>query len=292
VTTNNTFLRDDGQFVGPSAGGPRPVLTAPTTFYLATSGSDSNDGLTTSTPWLTPAPLASRFDFGGQNVTLKLNSNFSTGLNVPAWTGGGKLIIDLNGFSITGGAGTTPNSCILTPLFVPLPGDVVLINSAGVGNGGTLSNAGGGALGMFHVGRFVIGTQGVAQSGITFGTCSGPHLDAAACNVRTLSGYYVSGGASRHWRGEALSSWGMFDLNVNPVAIHNSSGGALNFGIFALCDGGAQMISFGSFNDGSWATTTGQRYSARGNAVIATNSGANYFPGNAAGDTSTGGQYT
>jgi hypothetical protein len=58
---------------------------------------------------------------------------------------------------------------------------------------------------------------------------------------------------------------------------------------FAAAMVGASLFAQGATFSGA---ATGQRYNVQSNAVILTNgAGANYFPGNAAGATATGGQY-
>lgn len=94
-----------------SGGGvPRIVLAAPTDFYVdPTNGFDSNPG-TLAAPFKTlnhaMTVLASIYDFGGQAVTVHLlnngnDANGSGNMDVVAWTGGGQLILDGGGHSLT-----------------------------------------------------------------------------------------------------------------------------------------------------------------------------------------------
>jgi len=65
--------------------------------------------------------------------------------------------------------------------------------------------------------------------------------------------------------------------------------GTPNFvGSFANASRNGTLQAIGVTYSGS---ATGARYVASGNGVIYTGGGASYFPGNAAGSTSTGGQY-
>jgi len=272
MTTSNAFLRDDAQFVGASSGGPRYVLTTATSFYFDTAaGSDTTGDGSNGTPWQSPAPLGRLLDFGSQTVTLNQKNNATAAVAIPALVGGGTLILDLNSHSIALASGT----CVSTPIGVPIATAIKVQN-------GTLSSVTGDAIDAFHIGGFEVGT------GMTFGTCGGTHINAVSCLVKVFSNYSVSGAAGRHWRAQNLStiSTGVF----SPV-IDNTSGGALNFPLFCFADGGSQVLTFATFPAAHWSTSTGQRYLADGNAVIVTHAGPNYFPGNAAGTTSNGGQY-
>ncbi len=61
--------------VASSSSGSRELLTAPRTYYVATTGSDSNDGLTVGNPFLTiqkAIDVASALDMDGNDVTIQL----------------------------------------------------------------------------------------------------------------------------------------------------------------------------------------------------------------------------
>lgn len=65
--------------------------------------------------------------------------------------------------------------------------------------------------------------------------------------------------------------------------------GTSAFAFFAFASTTSSILADGNTYSGS---ATGARHSAQLNGVIYTNGGgANYFPGNAAGSTASGGQY-
>lgn len=102
------YLYKGGVWIPVGVGaGSRIRLSSPTTFYVSTSGSDSNNGLSPSTPWATfghaMAVLTGQYDFGGQAVTLQAvagHANFTTPLFISPWTGGGSLTYDGGGGQI------------------------------------------------------------------------------------------------------------------------------------------------------------------------------------------------
>ena len=142
-------------------------VKAAATYYIATNGNDANDGLTPATAWLTfahAAAVLALVDFAGQTVTLQAVAGHAafnaTQFALSGWVGGGALIVDLNGGSITF---TNPNSTHLTgtiALTGTLPGDVTIQN-------GTFANTGtdGYIFFMGAYGRLVFG------SGLAFGAC-------------------------------------------------------------------------------------------------------------------------
>jgi hypothetical protein len=98
----------------------RKYLTAPTTLYVATNGSDVTGDGSLAKPFQTPQHLmnvfAAAYDAGGQTVTLQAvagHANFTSNLVVTPWVGGGTLIFDGGGGSITY-TGVNPNDgCIV-----------------------------------------------------------------------------------------------------------------------------------------------------------------------------------
>jgi hypothetical protein len=270
---------------GSGGAGPRIVLPSATTFYVATNGSDSNDGLTSATAWLTLAHAMSvitgQYDFGGQTVTLQAvagHAAFTLPLNLLAWEGGGGFIFDGGGGSIGSAAGNAVGCA------VALPGGGVTLQNA------SLADSVGSAINHNGVGTINLG------SGLTFPASARNHMLCQNTGARILinSGYTISGGTALA-HGRTFFSGAAIEA-INTITIITV--GSPNFGLAFMDAEDASLIYFGSgqvkFKDsgGGPSTATGQHYLANKGAVIDTNGGGpNYFPGNAAGAVSGGGQY-
>lgn len=139
-----------------SALGLRQILTGPTNFFFNTSAGNDNNPGTSGSPWASPAPLASRYDFGNQAVTLNLQNNPTSTVQIPAWTGGGSLTLELGGHSI---ASTTGSA--ITPIGL-MPGRFNIQNGS-LGATGTSHAA---AIDMLN------GAGQVFVSGVTFNACT------------------------------------------------------------------------------------------------------------------------
>lgn len=255
----------------------REKLTAARTYYVSTSGSDSNNGLTSGTPFLTIQKaydtIAQTIDCGGQNILIQCaNATYAVGISVnTAWTGGGNITLDLGGGAINGGS-TTANIVAIT---VPLPGALTVQNGSLISNGYTLILHGGtGTLqigditlaGAVSVGYDMVVAAANADihfiGNITFGACSG-WREIFYAQIGGIVDLYGSFGQTMTMTGNM--SW-------NDSFAYTSSGGAIQ------AISGARTINLGGF------TMTGKRYTVNGGSVINTQGGgANYFPGSIAG---------
>jgi len=265
-----------------SAGGaPRTVLSAATTFYVGTNGSNANNGLSPSTPWLTLTHamnvLAGSYDFGGQSVTLQVlagHATYTETLNIQPWTGAGNLIIDFGGGSNTPAAGNAINSTLGA-----LPGPVYLQN-------GTLSAPAGIAINNNVPGLIYVNT------GLSLGACGQVHIACRATGSIVASNganYTVSGiGASQ--LSHFFSELGGLIQIAGITANFSSLASAFTLATAFARDGGF-IVTNPKINFTNAGSITGKRYQSDSGGVIDSNSsGANYFPGNVAG-TTNGGQY-
>jgi len=122
-------------------------------------------------------------------------------------------------------------------------------------------------------------------SNFNFGTCAGQHIIGFnGAQIDILTNYTISGSATgaSHY----LTRYGSF---LNNVGFTVTVTGTPAFATFAQSDYASVIeCSLSTFS----GAATGARYSVGGNAVIQTGGGgASFFPGNAAGTTSSGGQY-
>lgn len=254
-------------------------LSASRTYYVSTTGNDSNNGLTVGTPFLTIqkaidvvsglyVPLA-------YTVTIQLaDGTYSqaASLSFPPLAGGGY------GY-LKGNAAT--------------PANVTVNSSASVGNvlsfrgpastwfvqDLTLASAHGASLIRASFGGNVFFTN------MIFGATSLWHLRADFGGIAfAIGNYSITGAAAVHayceGTGSVLSTFG------STVTITGTPAWSTAF---------VQVGGGGSVRGGSMVfvgSATGKRYDAYLNGVVNTGGGgANYFPGNVAGTTSTGGQY-
>jgi hypothetical protein len=260
----------------------RERLTANRTYYVRTDGSDSNTGLanTAGGAKLTFAgafsDVVSKIDFNGYDVTILMGSGAS--YTVPCmvdtpWTGGGNLIVDGNGSSVTistSGVNALDDNCAL-------PGQLTWQNFTVSSNGGSTAS------GLAHTGTGIVNVG----AGMVFGACSLAHMLIWSQGfIRfALDDYEITGDAGYHIRAQGPGS--SFWYYPGTVTIT----GARTFTTFAFCKNTAVIESFDvTFSIGT--SVTGARYSATANGVLETfGSGATYYPGDSAGSTATGGQY-
>jgi len=272
---NAVYIVSDGTnwqaiaFAG-TGGGGRTILAAATTFFVSTTGNDANNGLTSGTAWLTLQHamnvLAGSYDFGGQNVTVQVgNGTYTAGVNITPWVGGGTL-------TFLGNTGS-PSSCV-----VNTAGNCFAVQAGALPGALTLN----GFRVMGGVGIYAAVSCVLTFSNFDFNTCSGNHITVqGGASVLAGSNYTISGSASVH----AFSS----NVSYLQLGFVATLTGTPNFAAFAQCFYDAVLYAIGASYSGS---ATGTRYSAAANGVIQTGGGgANFFPGNAAGSTSSGGQY-
>lgn len=159
--SGNAFVfvtADEGDVV--LASQARTLLAAATTFWFdPAGGNDANPG-TNAAPWASPAPLFARYDFGGQQVTLTLKNNTTAPVVLAPWTGGGALVLELNGKSVT----TVNSSAIVISGL--LPGTLTIQNGTLAGTG-TSNVSAAAACGI----QFLGGGQ-VCIANLTFGACT------------------------------------------------------------------------------------------------------------------------
>jgi len=252
-------------------------LTANITIYVATTGSDSNNGLSPGSPFLTLQKalnvLHEGYDLNGYVATIQLADGTYTGpsrIDGP-FVGGGSVIIN-------GNAGT-PSNVILSTTSASA---VMAYYGAAfqVQNLKVQTTTGGSALCALYGGRILF-------SNIVFGAVAGSdcHLYSfgAGAAIIAIGNYSVVGGAGYHIyagnggncvvRGYAVTLTGTRAFSVLFAYAHTT----------AVIDYAGSTIS---------GAATGTRYTATANGVINTSGGgASFFPGSVAGTTATGGQY-
>lgn len=261
----------------------RLKLTGNLDLYVATTGSDSNNGLSPGTPFLTLQKawnyIVNSLDLSGFSVTVHVAAGtYSTGLvasGIVVGLGSGNFIL------FTGDT-TTPANCLVTTsnahAFSVIGGANILIAGFKFLTSGSVNGVPAIAL--------VTGTGGLASlvGKCEFGACA-RHMHAENSGSIIIStNYTISGGADVHiFCSTALVN----DVNSTTVTLTGSPAFSLEFANSQA--GGLIQIAGVTFS----GSATGARYLAALNGLINTQgAGVNYLPGNAAGSTTTGGQYT
>ncbi|WP_341913297.1 hypothetical protein [Ferrovibrio terrae] len=271
-----TIVSDGTNYVT-SESPARCRLGAATSFYVATTGSDTNHGLTTGAPFATIQHaidvIAKAIDLNGYRATVQVaDGTYSAGAAVRApFTGGGEVFVI--------GNVTTPANCVISAATTHC---FLLRHDAVLSIGGfklTTSTAG-------YALYADIGATGYIREAVVFGSIvAGYHhlLAQAGGSIYVLSNYSIDGAADIHWA--AVESGRIYAKNITVTLtgipnFRNLFAWASSMGII-WCDG-----------DAFSGAATGVRYTSDINSVINTGGGgANYLPGSAAGSTSFGGLY-
>ncbi len=266
-------------FPSSSPGGIRERLTAARTYYVnASSGSDSNDGLTAGTAFQTiqkAIDTAAALDSSIYDVTIQLAAGTfaaSAGLVCKTMAGAGSVTIV--------GDETTPSNVVIqvtgsgTKYGLYSSGNTIY-NLRGV----QLTYTGGGT----GFGIFATAGANVQFQNVDFGAGWLQHIRSENyAIIRATGNYSISGGAASHWEG----STGLIYVGGKTVTLTGTP---------AFSSAFAEASFNSTFIAGSMTFTgsaTGKRYSAATNSVIYVGgAGATYLPGDVAGSTSTGGQY-
>lgn len=255
----------------------REKLSANRTYYVRTDGSDSNTGLVDSAggAFLTvqkAITTAQSLDFSIYDVTIQIKDGTYTGANtIIGWLGTGSLTIQGNsGTPANVVISTTSNNCFSITGTLPATLIIKDMKLQTTTSGNCISNIGAGL---------------VAISNLNFGACAGFHIsiDGTAARVEVFGNYSITGGASVHW---LVNAGGYFTCNSKTITLTGVPAFSISFAYSTRCS------NIAAASDTFSGPATGSRYIVDSNAVIFTNGGgANYFPGNAAGSASSGGQY-
>lgn len=272
----------------------RPIPVSGTLqIFVDDAGNDGNDGLSSSTPWLSIQTafdrVAQRYQIlaGGEIQIRLLAGTYNTTVPfIPRFVyGAGKLTlmgdtgaatdITLNStasFATTDEFDVSVRTAIITvsnPIGVYfLIKDLSFASDAALGNRALLVYGNS----IAHINNVVFTTG-------NFST----HLWAATGGLIVADGdYTVTGGASTHLYATAT---GVILIINKTVTVS----GTPAFSIFASCASGAGVIySYGTTWSGA---ATGKRYSIIENGTASNAGGATHFPGNVAGTVATGGIY-
>lgn len=272
----DTTTADNGSSVIVSANGgryknqSRELLTANRTYYVATTGSDSNTGLSAGAPFLTLAKAWAtclKLDMNGYNVTVSLAAGtYTAGLSATGRLVGGKVTFSGAGattvIQVSGG-----NACF----YAALGAEFTVSNLKMTSGSGSLIYAD--VDGVITLG-----------SGLDFGATTGPQIRTTpGGKIRNTYGasYTISGDGSHHF----FNDGGL--MSISGLTVNAS--GSRAFTQFAYSVSAGQLTAYAFAFTG---TFTGQRYLVGTNGIVNSyGGGANYFPGSTAGNAVSGGQY-
>lgn len=259
----------------------RELLQANRTYFVATTGNDSNDGLTAGTPFLTiqaAINAAAKLDWNNFTVTVSVADGTYPGLiAAPPMVGagfGGELLV--TGNLVTPANVVLSNSVASSSTVQALPGSTAL-RIRGVKFNSSVSS--------------VVYINAQYGAVVEFGNCefagtASYHVYASATgSLNAIGDYTISGGAIAHARAEIGSRvW----ITARTVTTAGTPAFSVAFVISTLV---SSVILNNNVFTGTGAT--GPRYLVDTNSTIYTaGAGATYLPGNSAGSNPTGGQYT
>jgi hypothetical protein len=267
------------------------LLRAPQVYYVnGTTGSDTNDGLTATTAFLTiqhALNVAVTWNQNGFPLTINVADGSYAGITLPQLNGSGGCVLQ--------GSGT--GTCIISGVnksaisqFEPSASYLI--------QGFALASAGVGVPGD-HMSGIMMYAGNNAMTDIKFLSCVGPHAITISNSVLNFNSNMTSSTNKNHIEIAApgllhlYAVWGskiVFSTAPDQPILDITA--AVNFAdCFWRSDEGA-LIAGQYLSITGAASVTGQRYNATLNGVIAVNgSGVSYLPGTIAGVTASGGQY-
>lgn len=250
-------------------------LSAPRTYYVRADGSDGNDGLTDNgggaflTIQKAIDTISATLDIAGFSVTVRLGNGTYTApnalKNVRGFAAAGSLVIQGNSgtpgnvhVNVTG-SGFSANGLNVTwdikDLKITATGSCITCNGSRVRYGN-----------------------------IEFGAASSHLVCSGAGNLKAISNYNIVADAG--FAHATVSYGSTIDFSFTTITLTGSRA------FFRFVN--AQTLGIIEATSTVFSTTvaTGTRYNVVNNSVIQTNGGgANFFPGNAAGASGSGGQY-
>ncbi len=270
------IARSNGRVSFPS-GGAREVLTANRTYYVRLSdGSDANDGLSnTSGGAFKTVQKALDTVYGTLDIqTYDVSVRMAAGTCTEAVAVRTRAIGSGRVFLI--GDETTPGNCVLNgndSITVTNGGQIYVrgfrIKPSGTNRNGLYVNAG--------------------YSTIFFRNCEfettsgGYHIFCSQGLIQADGPYAIVSGGHAHVFAKVT---GAVNIDARTITISNTPAWVTAFAV-------VQQSQFSAVSASYAGSATGNRFSVTMNGVIVTNgAGTSAFPGDAAGTTATGGQYT
>jgi len=272
VWRNGLILDRNTGVVRFPSGGVRPQLTAPRTYYVdSANGSDTNDGLSAASAFKTiqkAIDTVATLDLSIHNVTIQVaDGTYNEQVTLKKFIGNGSV-------RLVGNPASPANCHIVSPGFG--------ISNSGAGlywiDGFKIDAS-------FHCVRNYDGGK-INFGNMDFGTPGSGYLHVYTSRgavSQFFADYTISGDAAIHLYGEDR---GFILVAASTVTLN----GVRDFSIsFVYANRLTSIIASGVTWNGS---ATGMRFQSQTNSVIVTGgAGPDYFPGDVAGSTGTGGIY-
>ena len=259
----------------------RELISADRTYYVNPTGSNSNDGLTTATPFQTVQYAlnyaATNIDPGIFLLTVQMtDGTYAENIIVPRCLTSGTASLVLNGNQ------TNPSLTVISASNTSNAVSVIHYNGSAILSNFKID----GGFNSIYVNNGSV----VSINNLIFGKCAPTawHMNIFNGSEITVDGPYAVSGSTFTTAGHVISYVNSrFICGIKRVSI---TGSWTVTSQFAWADTLGSMYAIGNTYV-STSIITGARYSATANGTIVTLGGANYFPGNSAGGTATGGQY-
>ena len=266
--------RTNGKVSFPVSGGPREVLTANRTYYVRTDGNDSNSGLANNAggAFLTLQKAINvvfgAIDLGGYNVVIQVaDGTYTSGISIAAPAVGAGTVTVQGNNAVP--ANVVVNTTSADAVYVA-KGAALQINDMKL-----LTTMGGACLDADQGGL-------ISFQNIRFGAAATDHVLARdGGHIVATGDYTIVGAAAHHWNAQCGGTIRVVQRSVTLATTPAFSAAFAYAGLAGVLSAYSNTYS---------GAATGTRYLAEQNGVIFSLSAT--FPGNAAGSTATGGQYS
>lgn len=261
--------------------GLRERLAANRNYYVANTGSNSNDGLTVGTPFLTIQKAVdvyfTEIDPAGYTVTVLVDDGTDTGgINITSPT---PYDTDSNnGALIIQGNLTTPANCIISTTGSTIPiaarsgGAVIYIGGFKLTNSGTASL-------VAAANNSLIQINGLMD----FGACGGSHISAIrGSTVNIAANYNITAAAVKHINVESNSM-----VNYTSASTVTITGTPAFSTAFASVSNSRLDVTNATYS----GSATGIRYALDNAATVRGATSSTFFPGDASGTMTAGCAY-
>lgn len=255
----------------------RQRLTGAFDIYVATTGNDTNDGLTAATPFRTLQAawnfIMERLDCGNNTIWIHIADGTYAPVSCTGMPMGGGSVVFQGNLS-------SPASCVIHSSTAGV--SAMTIRGSIVYLAGMKFEASGDV----YSGGILSSNASVAISGpCSFGACSGIQISATFGGIVVIdSNYTIEGGAYAHYTAATAGTIGQLpvptagSVNVNlvgtPNFVESFADGQTN-GVIGFVPSNFHFIGTGA---------TGKRYNGfSGGQIRVASGGANYFPGSIAG---------
>lgn len=266
---------------GGGGGAARTVLSANTTFHVATTGNDSTGDGSSGAPWLTRQhawnTVQNTYDLAGFNVTFQL----SDGTYTDAFSGVGWMVGQFSPNQVIfNGNSVTPTNVLISSS-TPFIGE----NCGYQVQNLKFQNASGGN-GIFALNNAIL----VMGAGLTTGACSGTKIRTSyGGQILINNSYNDVGNAQQHYSvddgGQIIVIGGITVTLTGTPAYSSAFALAIELGNILFQNVPTAVATFSG-------SATGPEYIVNSNAVITTQgSGPTYLPGSSSGTTDGFGVY-